>query len=60
MKHVFSVIAAVLFWSVFIIPADSAPWQTYFLWAVYAVSTLWAVNLIWKRLEDDEREKVEK
>lgn len=55
MKHVFRIVAAVLFLSVCLVPADDAPLKTFFLWAVYAVCTLALVRLIVWRLEDDEK-----
>ena len=53
MKHVFSIIAAVLFCTIFIVPADGAPLKTYILWLVYSVCILWLVHLIMTRLEED-------
>lgn len=56
MKKFFTFIAAVLFWSVCIVPADDAPLKTYILWLVYSACTLGLVRLIMWRIEDDARD----
>lgn len=50
MKTFLSILASVLFCSVFFTPTEDAPLSTYFLWLVWAVGALVIVNLIFKEV----------
>lgn len=55
MKTFLSILASVLFLSVFFTPTDDAPLSTYFLWFIWCAGALWIVNIIWNTLEEDEQ-----
>lgn len=44
----------VLFFSVMFTPSEGADWQVSVLWAMWVPCALYIVNLIWKRLEDED------
>lgn len=50
MKTFLTILASVLFCSVFFTPTDDAPFSTYFLWLVWGVGVLAIVNLIFKEV----------
>lgn len=50
MKTFLSILASVLFCSVFFTPTEDAPLSTYFLWLVWVVGALVIVNLIFKEV----------
>ncbi len=58
MKTFLTILASVLFCSVFFTPTDGATLSTYFLWLVWAVGALVIVNLIFKEVAKwDEEDK---
>ena len=56
MKTFLSILASVLFCSVFFTPTDDEPLSTYFLWSIWCAFVLWIVNIIWKTLEEWRKE----
>ena len=50
MKTFLTILASVLFCSVFFTPTEDAPLSTYFLWLVWVVGALVIVNLIFKEV----------
>ena len=56
MKTFLTILASVLFCSVFFTPTDDAPLSTYFLWSIGVLGVLYIVNLIWKELDKWEKE----
>lgn len=56
MKTFLTILASVLFCSVFFTPTDDAPLSTYFLWSIWVLGALYIVNLIWKELDKWEKE----
>jgi amino acid transporter len=61
MKLFLSIIASVLFCSIFFVPSESAPLKTYFIWFVYCICALYIANLIFKETakwdKEDESKK---
>lgn len=57
MKTFVSILASVLFCTMFFVPTEDAPLSTYFLWMVWCLGILWIVNTIWKASKDWEDEK---
>ncbi len=56
MKTFLSILASVLFFSVFFTPTDDAPLSTYFLWFIWCAGALWIVNIIFKESEKWDKE----
>ncbi len=50
MKTFLTILASVLFCSMFFTPNEDAPFSTYFLWLVWVVGVLAIVNLIFKEV----------
>lgn len=51
MKTFLSILASVLFCTVFFTPTEDAPLSTYFLWVVWCCGALFIVNIIFKETE---------
>ena len=51
MKTFLTIFSVVLFLTVFMVPADSAPFSTLFPWGIWVLSILFLVSKIWNELE---------
>ena len=60
MKTFLSIIAGVLFCSIFFVPTDDAPLSTYFEWTMWCLAALFICNLIIKTVDKWEKEDAEK
>lgn len=60
MKTFISILASLLFCSVFFTPADGAPLKTYFLWLVWVIGALSIVNLCFKKVAEWDKEDKKK
>lgn len=60
MKTFLSIIAGVLFCSIFFVPTDDAPLSTYFEWTMWCLAALFICNLIVKTVDKWEKEDAEK
>ena len=56
MKLFLSIIASVLFFSVFFTPTEDASLKTYFIWFVWCCGALYICNLIFKETEKWDKE----
>lgn len=63
MKLFLSIIASVLFCTVFFVPTDDAPLRTYFIWMVWCLCAIYIANLIFKEVskwdEEDKKKRTE-
>ena len=48
MKTFLSILAGILFVSIFFVPDEDAPLRVYFEWALWSVGALFVCNLIFK------------
>ena len=60
MKTFLSIIAGVLFCSIFFVPTDNAPLSTYFEWTMWCLAALFICNLIVKTVDKWDKEDAEK
>ena len=60
MKTFLSIIAGVLFCSIFFVPTDDAPLSTYFEWTMWCLAALFICNLIFKTVNQWDKEDAEK
>ena len=60
MKTFLSIIAGVLFCSIFFVPTDDAPLSTHFEWTMWCLAALFICNLIVKTVNKWEKEDAEK
>lgn len=60
MKTFLSIIAGVLFCSIFFVPTDDAPLSTYFEWTMWCLAALFICNLIVKTVDKWDKEDAEK
>lgn len=59
MKTFLTILASVLFCTVFFTPTDDAPLSTYLCWVIWVCGALFIVNLIHKELDKWEKEDKE-
>lgn len=51
MKTFLTILSVVLFLTLFMVPADDAPFSTLIPWGIWEISILFLVSKIWKELE---------
>lgn len=59
MKTFLSIIAGVLFCSIFFVPTDDAPLSTYFTWTMWCLGALFICNIIVKTVDRWDKEDEE-
>lgn len=56
MKNFLTIISSVLFCSLFFTPTEDAPLTTYLLWVIWVLGALFIVNVVWRELENWDKE----
>lgn len=56
MKNFLTIISSVLFCSLFFTPTEDAPLTTYLLWIIWVLGALFIVNVVWRELENWDKE----
>ena len=59
MKTFLSILAGVLFCTIFFVPTDNAPISTYFEWTIWCLASLFICNLIFKTVNRWDKEDEE-
>jgi len=54
MKVLYSIIVAVLFFSILLIPSEDAPKRVFFEYALWSAGALFIISLIFKYCHEDE------
>lgn len=60
MKTFLSILASVLFCTIFFVPTDDAPLSTYFGWMIWCLAALYICNLIVKQVDKWDKEDADK